>query len=88
MTEQIDNSDMAAALLITFERLLVGAQAARLAIDIATNTEQTTRAAQVAPRAIFRNWRSTNLLVQIAFDQFYGDVIELDLIIKSMRPQN
>jgi hypothetical protein len=88
MTEQTDNPDMTAALLITFERLLVGAQATRLAIDIAANTEQTTRAAQVAPKAISRNWRSANLLVQIAFDKFYGDVIELDVILRSIRRQD
>ena len=88
MTEQTNDPDMTAALHVTFERLLVGAQAARLAIDIAANTEQTTRAAQVAPRAISRNWRSANVLVQIAFDKFYGDVVELDLILRSIRRQD
>jgi hypothetical protein len=80
-------TDMNATLQITVERLLVGAQAARLAIDIAANTEQTTRAAQVAPRAISRNWQSANLLVEVAFDKFYGDVVELDFILRSIRRQ-
>jgi hypothetical protein len=69
------------------DRLMVAAQAARLAIDVASEAERTTRAARLAPEGISRNWRAANLLAQIAFDRFYGDVIELDLIIKSMRQQ-
>jgi hypothetical protein len=88
MTEQTDNHDMSATLQITFERLLVGAQAARLAIDIAGNTEQTSSAARVSSREIFRNWRSANLLVQIAFDQFYGHLIDMDFLTRSIRRQD
>ena len=39
------------------DRLMVAAQAARLAIDIASDAEQTTRKARLSPADIQANWR-------------------------------
>jgi hypothetical protein len=80
-------ADPSASILITLDCLHVAAQAARLAIDIARDAEQTTREAHLASADISRNWRSTNLLAQTAFEQLHARVLDIDAIIQSIRSQ-
>lgn len=78
--------DRTAAIIAGLERVLVAAQAARRAIDVAIDLEQTTRAAQLAPRDIFRNWQSANLLAQSTLDRLYGDVLDVDMLLRAIQP--
>ena len=99
MTEQIRNppgnagvptpeaADGSISIRRALDRLMVAAQAARLAIDIASDAEQTTREARLSPADISRNWRSVNFVAQSTFDRFYAEVLEIDTLLRSLVPR-
>jgi hypothetical protein len=68
---------------IALDRLIVAAQAARLAIDTISEAERTSRAAQLAAADLTRNWRSANLLVEAAFDALYNEVLHFERFMQS-----
>jgi hypothetical protein len=96
MTEQTNNppgdagvptparADGSISIRRALDRLMVAAQAARLAIDIASDAEQTTREARLSPADISRNWRAVNLVAQSTFDRLYAEVLEIDTLLRSL----